>query len=77
MKEKTLVCVGIVLILAVLCSCAAFYSVNDYSPLPANEGVSVIPLSAGAHALSPGAQSIPGTQDHPAAQGVLSPHPGY
>lgn len=76
MKEKTLVCVGIVLILAVLCSCAAFYCVNDYSPLPANEGAAALPLSAGAHAPSPGAQGIPVAQHHPAAQGVLSLCPG-
>ncbi len=31
MKEKTVVCVGILLILAVLTSCAFFYSVNDYN----------------------------------------------
>ena len=51
MKEKTVVCVGILLILAVLTSCALFYSVNDYSavhdaPGAAYSGVSVMPAGA-------------------------------
>ena len=33
MKEKTVVCIGIFLILAVLTSCALFYSTNSYHAL--------------------------------------------
>ena len=67
MKEKTVVCVGILLILAVLTSCALFYSVNDYSavhdaPGAAYSGVSVMPV--GAASISSGTE---------AAQGAFSP----
>lgn len=68
MKEKTVVCVGILLILAVLTSCALFYSVNDYSavhdaPGVAYSGVSVMPAGTAA--------SISGSTE--AAQGAFSP----
>lgn len=66
MKEKTVVCVGILLILAVLTSCALFYSVNDYSAVHDAPGAaysSVMPVGA-AVSVNDGAE---------AAQGALSP----
>jgi len=49
MKEKTIVCIGIFLILAVLTSCAFYYSTNSYSAVRNDMEVSgrVITLGAG------------------------------
>lgn len=49
MKEKTIVCIGIFLILAVLTSCAFYYSSNSYPAVKNDMEVSgrVITLGAG------------------------------
>ena len=47
MKEKTIVCIGIFLILAVLTSCAFYYSSNSYPAVKSNMEVTGRVISLG------------------------------
>ena len=64
MKEKTCVCIGIFLILALLCSCALFYGLSGSSAV-------AVRGPEAAESIGPGANLLSETSDSPLS--VASP----